>query len=317
MRFRSVAGDDLGAVLDWNVTEPVVWIPADRYREESAAGRLRPEWTWVAEGDGGRVLARALWWGRSDSEHPITLDCLSVHPSVTAPATLAAELLAAGHRAFAGRGAAGPPSYNIMVPHDGPGGDRAAVTAAVAWREEAARCAGLTERIERYRFEWTPQAGVPAPSTRLVFTPEPDDEAFVAVFREVARGSLDQETLANVASMGEEAAARDDLEFYLDCPGERDWWRMARTPGGELVGFAIPSRTPYNPNVGYLGVLPGLRGQRYIDDILGEITRFHAGLGTERITATTDSVNVPMAAAFERGGYRVSETRVVLSAPAA
>ncbi|CAM5462953.1 hypothetical protein [Streptomyces abikoensis] len=42
MRFRSVAGDGLGAVLDWNVTEPVVWIPADRYREESAAGRSAP-----------------------------------------------------------------------------------------------------------------------------------------------------------------------------------------------------------------------------------------------------------------------------------
>ncbi|MFE3640681.1 GNAT family N-acetyltransferase [Streptomyces sp. NPDC059169] len=315
MRFRSTTETDLDLVLDWDVTEPVAWITAERHREESVGRRLRPEWTWIAQED-GRVLARALWWGRSDSDHPIVLDCLSAHPSVTDPATVAAELLGTAHKAFAEQGLTTLPEYNIMLSQDGPH-DEDARAAAVAWREEAGRRAGLTERIERLRFEWTTEAGTPEPSGRLVFAAEPDDEVFVEVFRQVARGSLDRETIANLASMGEEGAARDDLEFYLDCPGKRDWWRIARTPEGQLVGFAIPSRTPYGPNVGYLGVVPELRGRRHIDDILAEITRFHAGRGAARITATTDTANAPMAAAFRRGGYRVSETRVILAAPAA
>ena len=59
-----------------------------------------------------------------------------------------------------------------------------------------------------------------------------------------------------------------------------------------------------------------MRGHRYIDDILAEITRFHAAKGAHRITATTDMTNRPMAAAFERAGYRNYEVRLVLSAPA-
>ncbi|WP_035799592.1 GNAT family N-acetyltransferase [Kitasatospora mediocidica] len=318
MQFRSILDADLDRVLDWTVTEPVAWISADRYREESAAGQFRPEWTWIAQED-GRVLARALWWGRSDSVHPLALDCLSVHESVADPASLAAELLAAGHRAFTELGATELPKYTVMLPSGGPdvSDDAAAkaLAAAVGWRAEAAGRAGLSERLERLRFEWTPQAGTREPSGRLVFTPEPDDEAMVAVFRRIAEGSLDAETLANVASMGVEEAARDDLAFYLDCPGERDWWRLVHTPDGRLAGLAIPSRTPYGPNVGYLGVVPELRGQGFIDDILAEITRFHATAGAERITATTDSTNFPMAAAFRRAGYHLTETRVVLSAP--
>ena len=95
------------------------------------------------------------------------------------------------------------------------------------------------------------------------------------------------------------------MQFYLDCPGERSWWRLARLPDGILAGLAIPSATPYARNVGYVGVVPEERGRGLIDDLLAEITRFHAAAGADRITATTDMNNRPMAAAFDRAGYRV------------
>lgn len=109
--------------------------------------------------------------------------------------------------------------------------------------------------------------------------------------------------------------AREDMAFYLDCPGERSWWRLAELPDGTLAGLAVPSATPYHRNVGYLGVVPEQRGQGLIDEILAEITRFHAAAGAERITATTDTVNAPMAAAFDRAGYEVTEIRLVLEGP--
>lgn len=39
-------------------------VDQDGLRVEATAGRMRPEWTWFAD-DGSRIVARALWWGRS------------------------------------------------------------------------------------------------------------------------------------------------------------------------------------------------------------------------------------------------------------
>jgi len=118
-----------------------------------------------------------------------------------------------------------------------------------------------------------------------------------------------------IAARGAERQARDDMQLYLDMPGDRAWWRLAYTRDGALAGLAIPCRNARVSTVGYLGVVPELRGRRYVDDILAEITRFHAAAGARRIGATTDVTNAAMAAAFERAGYRGHGIRLVLSAP--
>jgi RimJ/RimL family protein N-acetyltransferase len=64
-------------------------------------------------------------------------------------------------------------------------------------------------------------------------------------------------------------------------------------------------------------VLPALRGRGYIDDLVAETTRFHAARGEPRISATTDTTNQPMAAAFRRAGYQETGIRYVFMAPAA
>jgi len=317
---RLAAAPDLGADLDHVLAltslEPVWRLPADAYRAEAARQQYRPEWTWAACGPDGQVLARALWWGQSDSEHPLALDCLAVIDDVPAAerAPLAAALLQAGHHAVREAGADAPPLYNLMRL---PGGwrDDPAHAAAVAWRQDAARRAGLSVEVERLQFEWTPETPLPAAPERLLFSPEPDDEAFLAAMRRVAEGTLDAHTRESEAANGPEATARESLQFYLDRPGKREWWRLAHTPDGTLAGLAIPSATPYARNVGYLGVVPELRGRGYVSEILAAITRFHAADGAERITATTDLGNHPMAAAFARAGYRDTEVRLIFSAP--
>ncbi|MGX1673351.1 GNAT family N-acetyltransferase [Streptomyces sp. NPDC055400] len=312
MLLRPTTDADLDRVTDFVVEEPISWIPADRYRAELDEGMYRPQWSWIAEADGD-IVARALWWGQAASEHPVALDCLHVAPSVADRAGLAADLLRAGHKAFGQAGAAQPPLYNVTLSN----GWRAdpAVSAALAWRREAALAAGLTHEVERLRLEWTPATGVPAVPERLTFE-EATDEEFLDAFRRVAEGSLDAETRQHLAAHGPSATARKELDFYLGCPGERAWWRLARTPDGTVAGFAIPSATPYHPNVGYLGVVPELRGRGYVDVLLAEITRSHAERGAELITATTDTGNAPMAAAFERAGYRNTQIRMLFSAPA-
>ncbi|MFF2811541.1 GNAT family N-acetyltransferase [Streptomyces sp. NPDC058000] len=314
MLFRPTTGAEVDRVAAVTVPEPVGWIDADRYRDELRQGMYRPEWTWVAEDGDGRLLARALWWGRADSAHPVALDCLHVDPGAGDRARVATRLLTAGLRAFAAAGAPKPPLYNLTLPvgwRDDP-----VAADAVTWRRTAARAAGLGHEVERLRLEWAAGDALPGGGSRLAFAPASDEE-FLGMFRRIAVGSLDDETRRNVAAMGVEAAAREELEFYLGCPGEREWWRLAYGPDGRLVGLAIPSATPYARNVGFLGVLPEFRGRGYVDDLLAEVTRSHAEAGAELITATTDTGNAPMAAAFARAGYRTAEIRMIWSAPVA
>ncbi|MER6046193.1 GNAT family N-acetyltransferase [Streptomyces sp. NPDC001793] len=314
MLFRPTTGADLDRVAAVTVPEPVGWIDADRYRDELGQGMYRPEWTWVAEDRDGRLLARALWWGRADSAHPVALDCLHVAPEAGDRAGVATRLLTSGLQAFAAAGAPKPPLYNLTLPV-GWRDDRAAAD-AVAWRRAAARAAGLSHEVERLRLEWTGGDPLPRGEGRLTFAPASDEE-FLGMFRRIAVGSLDDETRRNVAARGVEEAAREELEFYLGCPGEREWWRLAYGLDGRLAGLVIPSATPYARNVGFLGVLPEFRGRGYVDDLLAEVTRSHAEAGAELITATTDTGNAPMAAAFARAGYRTTEIRMIWSAPVA
>jgi RimJ/RimL family protein N-acetyltransferase len=150
----------------------------------------------------------------------------------------------------------------------------------------------------------------------VLFRAEPDDEVFVDLFRRALTGTLDETSRKEAAQIGFEAQARDEVAFYRDTMlGKRSWWRIAQTPDGDVVGFGLPSRNHAFPVVGYLGVLPEHRGHGYGDEILAEITRvLVAEVDVERIRADTDLTNVPMAAAFERVGYRNFARRLVLSA---
>ncbi len=321
MLIRPTTDADLDRILAWPVTEPVGVVPADRYREEAARHQYRPEWTWIAE-DEGRILARAIWWGFGDAASPLVLDCVSAGGSLPAGgpadgagrAAVAARLISAGQQALRRPGPSVPPGYEINLP----AGWRSdpAVAAAFGWRHDAAARAGLTEELERIRFEWTPGAGLPLASGRLAFRAEPDDGVFLEMFRRIAVGSLDVTTRREAAALGADRQARDDMDIYLAMPGDRDWWRLAYTAGrGELAGMILPNRNANGAVVGYLGVLPGMRGRGYINDLVAETTRFHAARGEPRISATTDTTNLPMAAAFERAGYRAWGIRYVLSAP--
>jgi RimJ/RimL family protein N-acetyltransferase len=310
---RSITAAESERVATFLADPPLDWINAERFREDWETRQYRPEWTWTAEDPDGELVGRALWWGRTDGELPVALDCLHVREGVPDRAAVAVALLEAGHRAFRERGAERDPLYNLALPR-GWRGD-AGTASAVEWRRLAAHRAGLTDEVERLRYEWTPQAGLPAAGTRLTFAPA-DDAAFLDAFRRLAQGSLDVRTGRELAANDADVQAREDMQFYLDAPGERDWWRLAYTAEGMLAGLAVPSSTGGdNRNVGYLGVVPELRGRGLIDEILAHITRFQAAAGAERITATTDTVNLPMAAAFDRAGYEVTEIRLVLEQP--
>jgi RimJ/RimL family protein N-acetyltransferase len=313
--FRSINDAELRRVLPLIVPDPASPLTAARFMARLDQREYRPEWTWVAEATaGGEPLAVAVWWGEPRDSWPSALDAVLVPGPDAGRPGIAASLLTAAHAAYAAAGVTEPPAFHVFLPGDWQ--SRPDVVTALAWREQAARAAGLVASLERLRYEWTPAAGLPAPPGRLVLRPEPDDEVFADLLRRVLSGTLDTTSARAAAVTGAEAQAREDVAFYRDkMLGDRAWWRVAEAPDGDLVGFGIASRNVDFPVIGYLGVVPEHRGHGYVDEILAGITRLLAAeIGAEVIRADTDLVNRPMAAAFERAGYRNFARRLVLSA---
>nr|WP_238350912.1 GNAT family N-acetyltransferase [Kribbella shirazensis] len=283
-------------------------VTVDRYREYVASGYYKHDWTWVIE-ENGAIQALAIWWGVPGERHPYSIDGL-YYAGDGDPVPAWTELL---KHAVASRPAgAEPPEYHFFLDSDWQ--NRPDVVAALEPRAQAAAAVGMTAVTDRLRYEWKSSYGLPQRSTRLRFEPA-DDEAFVDVFVRVSQGSLDAGTAREIARLGAEGAAREELAIYKSMRGDRGWWRLAYDEAGELVGFAIPSANAGGPVVGYLGVLPEHRGHGLSDDLLAEITHLLAETGAEQIRADTDFGNVPMAKSFERQGYRTFAVRRVLSVP--
>lgn len=309
MLTRQMRAAEMEAVAALRPQPGILCLSGADIVAEFAAGRMRPEWSWVVEDDHGRLIGRALWWGR-DSSRPLALDVLDIDAPTPQQERIGTMLLRAGHAGLARLGHEPPLAYTVRLPNNWH--DRPDSSEALSWRIAAARQGGLTLVNERLQLEWTPgRARQPVLSSagRLTFRPGGDAE-FVELFAQTASGSLDVMTRRSLAMMDAYELAREELDFYRSCPGERDWWQVATGAGGGIVGFVIPSATPSNRNVGYLGVLPHHRGHGYVHELLQFVTRFHAASSAVRITATTDADNLPMATAFGRAGYDVVERRL-------
>ncbi|GAA4627222.1 GNAT family N-acetyltransferase [Actinoallomurus vinaceus] len=266
------------------------------YRATAAAGGYRPEWTWVAL-RGDTVLARAAWFGGPDDDAPFALDWFDFTDADAGVALLRAA-----------RAESLKAEYCLLIP---PGGrDRPEVRAAVQARADAAVAAGMTWLVDRYRYEWTTACGLPDRPDRLTYRPEPDDAVFLDALRRIQHGTLDAHARRTIAERDLDAAAREELDLLGRFPAPREWWRLGYTPGGDLAGLVVPSRNHAAPVVALVGVVPEQRGHGYAYDLLVEGTHFLTEQGADRILADTDMTNTPMAAAFAKAGYPVTQERI-------
>jgi RimJ/RimL family protein N-acetyltransferase len=293
-----VAGEE---ELFLSLTEPalvgVQSIGRD-YRELTELRQYRPEWTWVAL-RGERVVARAAWWGGPEEDKPIALDWLDFRAGES---DTAVDLL---------RTAGIDAQYVLVLPprwRSDP-----ATRKAGEDRIEVAQRAGMHLFVERLRYTWTPDDGLPERPGRLKFEPEPDDEAIFDVLRRIAHASLDAHERRNTERGGPEAAAQEELNFLRWMPSPRAWWRVAYTVDGALAGLTVPGRNYANHTIGIVGVVPEHRGNGYAYDLLVEATHLLVAEGAERITAETDTTNTPMAATFAKAGYPITQERVYLT----
>jgi hypothetical protein len=258
----------------------------DELADDLAQGRRCPRWMWVAL-RGGRLVARAAWWGRRSDMAPLLLDVLDVTDdpdridvAVQMVRTALDDIMPAEVR---------PPEYVRLIPPD--------------WREHAGSRRVVEDRmailgrigarllVERLRFEWRPGIPITAPTGRVVFRPVEDDSELVNLMTLVMDGRLDAHSREELTRMSAREGAfrhfQDELALYRS---PRDWWRVAILPDGDPIGFVTPALNDYGAIIAYLGVVPAYRGNAYSDEILAEGTRILAAQDVPRIRAATDLV---------------------------
>lgn len=263
-----------------------------RYSESD----YRPEWTRLALRD-NTVVARAAWWGGPTDTEPLALDWFDF-----TDADAAVKLL---------RTAPFNTEYQIRMAPDFD--NRPDVHAEATKRIDAAVAAGMVPLVKRYRYRWTTECGVPDRPGRLTFRPEPDNTVILDVLRDIEHGSLDAHSQRDAKEHGIDHAAQEELDGLTWLPGPREWWRLGYTESGDLAGIVAPSRNYTDPVIGFVGVVPAQRGHGYAYDLLVEGTHLLVDNGADRIIASTDVTNTPMAANFTKAGYPVEWYQVDLS----
>lgn len=278
------------------------------FQDLAASGDYRPEWVWVAL-DGDDVVARASFWGPKGVEHPIALDYFDFDTVENGTA-----LLKVAYAALVGPDYHNPmghprPEYNLFLP--------------AAWKEEplaraeanarieAAEAAGLIFSVERLNLRWEPEYGLPPRPTRLTFAEVTDDELLIGLLEQILDGSLDAHDREQSLVKDPTVVAAETLEIIANMPGGRGRWRLAYDQTGELVGMVMPTHNGNSATIGYIGVAIGHRGHGYAYDLLAEAMHIFADEGQPFITDNTDVGNYPMAAIFDRIGYRITGKRML------
>jgi GNAT superfamily N-acetyltransferase len=264
-------------------------------RESHRRTQFRPDWKRIVLRD-GEVVARGAWWGGPDDSEPVNINWFDVAEDEE---EAGAELLRSA-------------PWQVELEINLPGGwrDKPDLRAGAETRFAAARAAGYELLAKRFLYRWAPERGLPERPGRLRFSAEPDDTVFFDALRRIHSVTLDAHALRAIEEGGLDQAAREELGFFHWCPSPREWWQIAHTPEGDLVGIHIPAHNPSGPTIGFIGVVPEQRGHGYAYDLLTECTHFLVEEGAESVSGATDQGNFPMAANFAKAGFPVVRERI-------
>jgi predicted N-acetyltransferase YhbS len=276
----------------------------ERYLDSMfTAGSMRPEWCFVAEDEGGPPLGRVAFWTLPGMGAPFALVLLDVDWDGDYARVGMGLLRDVLQRA----GDLGAQEIEHVV-DDPP--IRPQFQYNAEERTGLLKGVGFSLRRETSRFEWSGDVLPPGPG-RLSFhtLEEVGEEAFIDAMQNVSEGTLDREIHEERQRLGAKRAAQEFFSDAARVQHDPSWWRLAHTPNGELAGLVMPAEPPGFLTLFYVGVVPKMRGKGYVDDLLasGTATLLEAQrkYGNQKpLIADTDVSNFPMAAAFERSGWR-------------
>jgi ribosomal protein S18 acetylase RimI-like enzyme len=304
MKIRSIGADERVAFARYtdhaeHNTQLAQYV-ADRWTEATS----RPAWCFVAE-DEGQIVGRVMYWALPGSAIPCVVDFLDV-PWTDNYLEVGEALLRDTLARFARQGAT-TVRYEITLP--------SRFSTHPEKRIEILERVGFTVRREGDRWEWTAGAAPAVPSGRIVFRawPEVGEEEFIGALGRTLEGTLDRWLQRERQTLGAGTAAREYVAAAQTLQHKPDWWHLAYTPDGALIGVIMACANDGGPIIDYVGVVPEQRGHGYVDDLLAQGVAVLQTAGATRIRADSDKLNLPMAAAFRRAGFRAFSTRVVYS----
>jgi predicted N-acetyltransferase YhbS len=299
IRIRPVGNDELELFVD------AAGLP-DHQREIRqylknmvAAGSMRPEWCFLAE-EGDRPVGRVALWTLPGMEEPFALVLLDVdwEGDYAAVATRLLEGMLDEARALG--------AEDIEHVIDDPP-IRPQFQHHAERRKRILESVGFSRRRETSRFE---RRGSEPPTEpgRLMFRTleEVGKETFIEAMERVSEGTLDREIRAEREKLGTKRAAQEFFDDASRVRHDTSWWRLAYATNGELAGLIMPAEPPGFLTIFYVGVVPGMRGRGYVDDLLatGTATLLEARSKNDKpLIADTDVSNEPVAAAFGRAGW--------------
>ncbi|HZG13754.1 MAG TPA: GNAT family N-acetyltransferase [Candidatus Bathyarchaeia archaeon] len=174
-------------------------------------------------------------------------------------------------------------------------------------RAQLLRQAGFTLERETMRFEWNAGADAlptDSPSLQYRSLSQVGEEKMIEAIMRVSMQTLDNRIENEREQLGEYAYAKELYADLQNMQSHPDWWQIAYTHDGELVGIVLPALAPAFATIAYIGVVPEQRGKGYIDYLLAQGTKTLLNSDIQAIRADTDVHNVPMQNAFLRAGYR-------------
>jgi predicted N-acetyltransferase YhbS len=303
MHTRPVCAGELDLFVE-AARDPGHCREVEQYLENMfAAGSMRPEWCFVAEEEQEDCpLGRVAFWTLPGMEEPFALVLLDVPwdgDYIGVGTRLLRDVLEKA-RALGAEEIEHVVDDPPMHPQFQHRPER---------RVELLERVGFAFRRETWRFEWR-GGDPPAVTGRLSFRTleEVGEDAFGEAMRIVSEGTLDREIRGERERLGAKRAAQEFFEDARRVEHDPAWWRLAYTPDDDLAGLVMPAEPPGFLTIFYVGVVPGMRGRGYVDDLLaaGTATLLEARMrdGDEKpLRADTDVANGPMTAAFGRAGW--------------
>ncbi|GAB7036415.1 MULTISPECIES: GNAT family N-acetyltransferase [Catenuloplanes] len=270
----------------------------DQIATDFAAGRRHAHWLWVALRD-DRLTARVAFWSRPGDPEPMVIDVFDVDREQDLDDGV--RLLERALSTVRGR-----PEFTRFLPPDW-----RADPGPAELRMRAVEALGGRLFVERLRLHWPATAPLPPSRGRLTFREPHGADELIDLMTRVMTGTLDAHGRDELTRRPAGEAARAQYhEELLRYPSPREWWRVGELPDGTPAGFVLPAHNGYHPVIAYIGVVPEARGRGLVDDLLAAGTRLLAEQGVPHVRAATDVGNTPMAAAFDRAGYRVFERQI-------
>lgn len=265
-----------------------------------ANGAIRTDWCYFAERD-GHPIGRGAFYTLPNCDHPSALVLLDLPWQSEAASDVGTALLQEMLSIACSLGA-DQLEYVIDTPVQRPQWQVHPDRRASLVEQHGFRMIRKTVRFELERGEARHQLSADHDVQFRSMT-DVGENAFIDTIRRVSAASLDQQIRAQREKLGKEDDAREHFKDLTTLEYDPTWWEVAYTPDDDLVGVTVPIENPTSAAIGYIGVVPEMRGQGYVDTLLARGTATLVESGAERIIADTDVGNIPMANAFRRAGY--------------